>query len=201
MLRAWLLQHREWGFSCALLLLVVEHILCCDCGSCWCEWSSFCFRCCSRLVRPSAASGDLMLQQASSSLVHRRSVLEVGLLPLVLLLATGRGPIGHLRSFLRMPEPRPLLRRVTARLILDLRVGRRGCLRERSGIAQVAVVDPPRLWVWRMTTIPVLLILWTLIGMILSGLSWASSGASTTWKSRQVSHQLDARHLLHRSMG
>ena len=34
-----------------------------------------------------------------------------------------------------------------------------------------------------------------------SGLSWASSGTSTTWKSRQVSHQLDARLLLHRSMG
>ena len=37
--------------------------------------------------------------------------------------------------------------------------------------------------------------------MILSGLSWASSGASTTWKSRQVSYQLDARLLVHRSMG
>ena len=29
----------------------------------------------------------------------------------------------------------------------------------------------------------------------------ASSGAFTTWKSRQVSHQLNARLLLHRSMG
>ena len=106
---------------------------------------------------------------------RRRGVQGVGLLPLVLLLATGRGPIGHPQSLLRMPEPRLLLpeldvrlevllailaplRRVTARLILDLRVGRRSRPRERSSIAQVAVVDPPRLRVWRMTTVPVLLI-------------------------------------------
>ena len=74
-----------------------------------------------------------------------------------------------------MPEPRLLLpeldvhlevclvilaplRRVTTLLVLDLRVGRRGRPRERSGIAQVVVVDPPRLQVWRMTTVPVLLI-------------------------------------------
>ena len=135
-----------------------------------------------------------------------------------LLLTARRGPIGHPPSLLRLPEPRLLLpeldvclevllaifapfRWVTARLVLDLRVGRRGCPRERSVIAQVAVVDPPRHRVWRMMTVPVLLIRWTLTGMILSGLSWASSGASTTWKSRQVSHQLDARLLLHRSMG
>ena len=57
-----------------------------------------------------------------------------------------------------MPEPRPLLpeldvrlevclvilallRQVAALLVLDLRVGRRGRPQERSGIAQVAVVD------------------------------------------------------------
>ena len=138
----------------------------------------------------------------------------VDLLPLVLLLATGRGPVGHPRSLLRMPEPRLLLpeldvrlevrlvilaplQRVTARLVLDLRVGQRGRPREWSGIAQVAVVDPLRLRVWQMKTVPVCLIRWTLTGMILFGLSWASSGASTTWKSRQVSHQLNARLLLH----
>ena len=135
-----------------------------------------------------------------------------------LLLVTGRGPIGHPLSLLRLLELRlllpeldvrlevllaifALLRRVTARLVLDLRVGRRGRPRERSVIAQVVGVDPPRLRVWRMTTVLVLLIRWTLTGMILSGLSWASSGASTTWKSLHVSHQLDARLLLHRSMG
>ena len=190
-------------------------------GSCWCEWSSSCFRCCARLVRPSAASGDLTLQQASPSLVQRwgpverrRSILGVGLLPLVFLLATGRGPIGHPRSLLTMPEPGLLLpeldvrlevlmgilaplRRVTARIVLDLRVGRRGRPQEQSGIAQVAVVDPPRFRVWRMMTVPVPLMRWTLTGMILSSLSWASSGASTAWKSQQVSHKLDARLLLH----
>ena len=45
--------------------------MCCDCGSCWCGWSSFCFPCCAQLVRPSAASGDLTPQQASPSLVTR----------------------------------------------------------------------------------------------------------------------------------
>ena len=34
-------------------------------------WSSFCFRCCARLVQPSAASGDLTTQQASPSLIQR----------------------------------------------------------------------------------------------------------------------------------
>ena len=42
---------------------------------------------------------------------------------------------------------------------------------------------------------------WTLTGMTLSGLSWPSSGTSMAWKSRQVYHQLDARLLLHQSMG
>ena len=97
----------------------------------------------------------------------RRSVRGVSLLPLVLLLAVGRGPIGHLLSLQKMPKPRLLLpeldvrlqvlllslqkmpeprlllpeldvrlqvllaifaplRRVTALLVLDLRVGRRG---------------------------------------------------------------------------
>ena len=94
------------------------------------------------------------------------------------------------------------LRRVTARLVLALQAGRRGRPRERSGIAQVlAVVCPPRLRAWRTMTVPVPLMQWTLTRMTLSGLSWASSGTFTTWKSRQVSHQLDARRILHRSMG
>ena len=107
---------------------------------------------------------------AMGPIERQRSVQGVGLLPLGLLLATRRGSIGHPPSFLRLPELRLLLpelevllailaplRRVTARLVLDLRVGRRGRPRERSGIAQVAVVTPPRLRVWRMTTVPVLL--------------------------------------------
>ena len=45
-----------------------------------------------------------------------------------------------------------LLRRMTARRVLDLRVGRRGRPHERSSIVQVLVVDPPLLREWRMTT-------------------------------------------------
>ena len=87
--------------------------------------------------------------------MRQKSILGVGLLPLVLLPATGRGPIGHSRSLPRIPEPRPLLpelyvrmevllvilaplRRLAALLVLDLRVGRRGSgavsLRWRSSI-------------------------------------------------------------------
>ena len=78
---------------------------------------------------------------------------------LVLLLASGRGPIGHPQSLLRIPEPRPLhpeldvrlevplvilapLRRVAALLVLDLRVGWSGRPQERSGFTQVAVAIP-----------------------------------------------------------
>ena len=93
------------------------------------------------------------------------------------------------------------LRRVTARRILALRVGRRGHLRKQSIIAQVLVVDPTRLRLKRMTTGLVLWIRLTLTEMTLSGLSWASSGTSTPWKSLQEPHQRGARLLLHRSMG
>ena len=82
------------------------------------------------------------------------------------------------------------LRRVTARRVLALRVGRRSHPCERSIIAQVLVVDPTRLRVERMTTGLVLWIRLTLTGMTLSGLSWASSGTFTSWKSLQESHQL-----------
>ena len=157
-----------------------------------------------------AGEGDLPL--------GRRSVQGVGLLPLVLLLAVGRCPIGHILSLQRMPEPRLLLpeldvrlevllaiftplRRVTALLVLDLQVGSRGRPSERSVIAQVLVVDPPRLRVGWMTTGLVLSTRLTLTGMTLSGQSRASSGTSTPWKSLQKSHQLGVRLLLHRSMG
>ena len=105
------------------------------------------------------------------------------LLPLVVLLAAGRSPIGLLRSLPKMTEPRVLLpcldvrlevllailaplQRVTARLVLSLWAGRRGRPRERSGIAQVlVVVCPPRLQTWRTMTVPVPLMQWTLTGM------------------------------------
>ena len=170
----------------------------------------------SSVRRPHAPAGVAVACPAMGPVERRRSVLGVGLLPLVLLLATGRGSIGHPRSLLRIPELRPLLpeldvclevplvmlaplQRVAALLVLDLRVRRCGRPQERSGITQVAVVEPPRLWVWRMTTVPVPSSR-TLTGMTLSGLSWPSSGTFTTWKSRQEYHQLGARLLLHRSM-
>ena len=129
----------------------------------------------SSVRRPHAPAGIAVARPAMGLVERRRIVPGVGLLPLGLLLATGRGPSDHPLSFLRLPELRlllpeldvrlevllaifALLWRVTARLILDLRVGRRSRLRERSGIAQVAVIDPPRLRGWRMTTVPAPLI-------------------------------------------
>ena len=88
-----------------------------------------------------------------------------------------------------------------------LRAGGYGLPRERSVIAQgLAVVCPPCLRARRTMTVPVPLMLWTSTGMTLSGQSWPSSGTSTAWKSRRVYYQLekwqlDARLLLHRSMG
>ena len=172
----------------------------------------------SSVRRPHDPAGVAVARPAMGPAERRRSVRGVGLLHLVLLLAAGRGPIGRHSSLRRIPEPRPLLpeldvrlelllaifaslRRVTARLVLGLRVGRRGRPRKRSVIAQVLVVDPLRLRVWRMTTGLVLSTQLTLTGMTLSGQSWPSSETSTAWKSRQVAHRLDARLLLHRSMG
>ena len=81
-----------------------------------------------------------------------------------------RGPIGRILTRQEMTEPRLLLpeldvrlevllaivaplRRVTARRVLALRVGRRGHPRERTIIARVLVVDPTHLRVERMTPV------------------------------------------------
>ena len=225
MLRARLLHNRESGFSCALLLLVVIQlhlVLRLRFLLGWVVLLLLPLLCpahpaVSSVRRPHDPAGVAVACPAMGLAERRRSVLVVGLLPLVLL-AAGRGPIGRPPSLRRKPKPRPLLpeldvclevllaifnllRRVTARVVLDLWVGQLSRPRERSVIAQVLVVDPPRLRVWRVTTGLVLSTRLTLTGMTLSGQSWASSGTSTAWKSRQVSHQLDARLLLHRSMG
>ena len=84
------------------------------------------------------------------------------------------------------------LQQMTTRHVLDLRVGRRGRLRERSTFNQALVVDPLLLLERRMMTGRVPLRRLTLTGMTRSGQSWASSGAFMAWKSLQVSHQLDA---------
>ena len=105
----------------------------------------------------------------------------------------------HLEVLLAILAP---LRQVTACLILALRAGGRSRPWEQSGIAQgLAVVCPPRLRARQTMTVPVPWILWTSTGMTLCGLSWPSSGTSTAWKRWRVYHQLDARLLLHRSMG
>ena len=167
----------------------------------------------SSVRRPLDPAGVAVARPAMGPTGGRRSIRGVGLLPLVLLLAVGRGPIGHVLSLQKMPEPRLLLPELDVRLeillaifallllVLELRVGRRGRPSELSVIAQVLVVDPPRLRVGRMTTGLVLSTRLTLTGMTLSSQSWASSGTSIPWKSLQESHQLGARLLLHRSMG
>ena len=124
---------------------------------------------CPAVSGPLDPVGIAVARPAIGPTERRRSVRVVGLLPLALLLAVGSGPIGRPPSLRRMPEPWLLLpeldvrlevllaifaplRRVTARFVLDLQVGRRGRPRERSVIARVLVVDPPLLRVWRMTT-------------------------------------------------
>ena len=102
---------------------------------------------------------------------RRRSVLGIILLLPVVLLATGRSPIGLLRCLPKMTTLRlllpglnvrlevllailALLRQVTARLVLVLRARRCCRPRERSGIAQIlAVVGPTRLRMWRTMTV------------------------------------------------
>ena len=172
----------------------------------------------SSVRRPRDPAGFVVARPAMGPTGGRRSVRGVGLLPLVLLLAVERGPIGQILTLQKMTEPRLLLpeldvrlevllaifaplRQVTARRVLALRVGRSGHPRGRTIIAQVLAVDPTRLRVERMTTGMVLWTQLTLTGMTLSGLSWASSGTSTSWKSLQEPHQLGARLLLHRSVG
>ena len=224
-LRAWLHQHRESGFSCALRLLVVVQshlVLRLPFLLVWVVLLLLLLLCPARPVissvrRPPAPAGVAVARPVMGPGVRLRSVLGVGLLPLILLPATRRGPIGHPRSLPRIPEPRPVLpeldvrmevllvilaplRRVAALLVLDLRVGRHGRPQERSGFTQVAVVDPPILREWRMMTVLVPSSRWTSIGRTLSDLSWPSSGTLITWKSRQEYHQLGARLLLHRSM-
>ena len=127
----------------------------------------------SSVRRPCDPAGVVVARPATGPTGVRRSVRGVGLLPLVLLLAVGRGPIGRMLTCQGMTEPRLLLpeldvrlevlpviftplRRVTARLVL--RVGRRGHPRERTIITRVLVVDPTRLRVERRTTG---LVLWT----------------------------------------
>ena len=140
-------------------------------------------------------------------------------LPLFTLLAAGRLPIDLLLVLLKKIElsrllppldvclevhpaiPVPL-RQVTARLVLALRAGGHSLPLQRIGIAQaLAVICPPLLRVRLMMTDLVPPIPWTLTGITLSGLSWPSSGTSIAWKSRRMYHKLDARLLLHRSMG
>ena len=88
-------------------------ILCCDCNACWCGRLSCCSRCCARLVRPSGglpAQVDVAVARAAMGpVVRRRSKLRIVPLPLVVLLDTGRSPIGLLRNLPKITEPRLLL--------------------------------------------------------------------------------------------
>ena len=227
MLRARLLLHLEWGLSCALRLRVEEQshlVLRLRLLLVWSILLLLPLQCPARPVvssvrRSPALAGVAVTRPAMGPVVLRRSVLGIVLLPLVVLLAAGRSPISLLRILPKMTEPRLLLPfldvrlevllailaplwRVTARLVLPLRAGGHGLPLEQSGIAQgLAVVCSPRLRARRTMTVPVPWMLWTSTGMTLFGLSWPSSRISTAWKSQRVYHQLDARLLLHRSMG
>ena len=147
------------------------------------------------------------------SFSDRRNVRGVGLLPLVLLLAVGRGTIGHLLVLLKMCKLKLLLPeldvrlevllaiftplgRVAALLVPVLRVGHRGHPHERSVITEVLVIDPPRLRVWWMTTGRVLSTRLTLTGMTLSRQSWPSSGTSTQWESLPEEVRADFKRLI-----
>ena len=154
MLRAWLLLHLEWGLSCALRLQVEEQSLLVL--RLWLLlWRSILLLLpllCQ--VRPAVSSvrrflavaGVDVARPAMGPVVRRRSILGIVLLPLVVLLAAGRSPIGHLLVLLKMTELSlllpfldvrlevllailALLRQATASLVLALWAGGRGLLR------------------------------------------------------------------------
>ena len=217
MLRAWLHQLWGLGFSCALRLLqvvqshlvlrlrlllerVVLLLLPLLCPAC---------QAISSVRRLLAPVGVVVARPAMGPTGVRRSVQGV---------IVRRSTIGLPRALLRKIEPMLLLpeldvrlgvllaifvplQQMTARHVLDLRVGLRGRLQERSTFDQALVIDPLLLRERQMTTGRVPLRRLTLTGMTRSGQSWASSGALMAWKSLQVSHHLDARLLLLRSKG
>ena len=113
MLRAWLLLHREWGFSGALWLLVEEQshlVLRLRFLLVWWILLLLPLLCPARPVFSSvrgspALAGVDIARPAMGPVERRRSILGVVLLPLVVLLATGRGPIGLLRILLKTSPP------------------------------------------------------------------------------------------------
>ena len=141
----------------------------------------------SSVRRSPAPAGIAVARLAMGPVMRRRSILGIIPLPLVVLLAAGRRPIGHLPVLLKMTEPSLLLpfldvrleillailaplRRATAHLVLALRAGGRGLPLWWSDIAQgLAVICPPLLRVRRTMTGLVPWMLWTSTGMTLSG--------------------------------
>ena len=149
-----------------------------------------------------------------------RGTIGIVLRPLAVLLTGGSLPIDLLLSLLTKIELSLLLplldvlclevqpsclvplQQMTARLTLALLVSACGPLLSRTSHEWFLVVTcPPLLREMRTMTALVPAIPWTLTGMTLSGLSWPSSGTSIAWRNRQESLLLDARLLLHRSMG
>ena len=162
MLRVWLFLHLEWGLSCALRLQVEEQSLFVLRLRLLLERSILLLLpllCPARLAissdrRSPALAGVAIARPAMGPAVLGRSALGIVLLPRVLLLASGRSPIGLLQILLKMTEPRLLLpfldvrlevllailsplRHVTACLVLALRAGgprsSAGAERYRSG--------------------------------------------------------------------
>ena len=225
MLRAWLHQFQESGFSCALRLLevvqshlvlrlrfllvrVVLLLLLLLCPACPAV---------SSVRRPLDPAGVAVARPAMGPTGGRRSVRGVGLLPLGFLLAVGRGPIGQILSLQKMPELRLLLpeldgclgvllaiftphRRVTALLVHGPSgwTSRSSARAEhyRSGAGRQSPSPSGGADDDRSSAFDTV----DFDRDDFSGQSWASSGTSTPWKSLQESHQLGARLLVHRSM-
>ena len=222
MLRAWLLQHREWGFSCALWLLVEEQshlVLRLRFLLVW--WIllllplMFPARPVFSSVRGSPAlAGVDVARLAMGPVERRRSILGVVLRP------PGRSSHHRERSCRSSSDSSeddraetypPMSGCAPGGTPGDSRpapVGDRssrpgpsgwrarssaGAERYRSGFGGSLSLAPLG------EAVP--LMLWTSTGMTLSGPSWPSSGTSTAWNSRRVFLQLDARLLLHGSMG
>ena len=120
-----------------------SRFLCCDWGSLLLPLLCPVRPAVSSVRRPPAPAGVDVARPAMGPVVRRRSVLGIVPLPLVVLLAVGRSPIGHLPVLPKMSEPSLLLpfldvhlevllailtplRWAAARLVLALRAGGRG---------------------------------------------------------------------------
>ena len=220
MLRARLFLHLEWGLSCALRLRVEEQSLLVLrlrlllVRSILLLLPLLCpARPAVSSVRRSPALADVAVaRRAMGPVVLGRSVLGVGLLPLVVLLATGRGPIGPSDSSEddRAETPPPIFGREPGGTPGDSRPAPAGDRSPRPGPSGWRLLQYRSGFGGRLSPAP--------SGKVDDDRSSALDAldidrddsfrsvlalirTSTAWRSRRVYHQLDARLFLHRSMG